>query len=236
MKTHRVFVPSYGPADWRARLADPLLHWKRRKSAWELAVSWEGRRETVSGLPPEIEKALNAHPQFASARLLLAIPEHKVTLDDDRKPSQNDLWAILSTNAGLASVTIEAKAGEDFDRTIDEWLKDDSRGKKERLAFLTETLGLGADLGGHIRYQLLHRTASALIEAKRWGLQTALMLVQSFSESSSSWSDYCNFTRLLGATPQRGTVVGPRRVNGIDLFTAWIDSPLADDSAAANAM
>jgi hypothetical protein len=235
MKTHRIFVPSYGPADWRARLADPLLHWKRKKSAWELAVSWESRRETVSGLPPEVESALNAHPLFSSARLLLAIPEHRVTLDDERRPSQNDLWALLAVNAGIVSVAIEGKAGEEFDKTISEWLKKDSEGKRERLAFLTSTLGLEDAPGGHIRYQLLHRSASALIEAKRWGLKSALMLVQSFSESDSSWSDYSNFVQLLGITPQRGGVAGPRNVEGVSFFAAWVDSPHASDAVAANA-
>jgi hypothetical protein len=235
MKIPRIFVPSYGPADWRARLADPLLHWKRKKSAWELAVSWESQRETVSGLPPEIENALNAHPFFASARLILAIPEHKVPLDGNRRPSQNDLWALIAVTTGLVSVTIEGKAGEEFDKTIDEWLKKESEGKRERLAFLTSTLGLKETPGDHIRYQLLHRTASALIEAKRWSLQTALMLVQSFSESDSSWSDYGNFAQLLGITPQRGVVGGPWNVGGINLFTAWIDSPCASDAVAANA-
>ena len=229
-------MPSYGPADWRARLADPLLHWKRKKSAWELAVSWESCRETISGLPPEIDNALNKHPLFSSSRLLLAIPEHKVTLDDDRRPSQNDLWVLLATSIGLVSVTIEGKAGEEFDKTIDEWLKKESEGKRERLAFLTSTLGLENTPGGHIRYQLLHRTASALIEAKRWGLQTALMLVQSFSESNSSWSDYTNFLQILGITPERGLVVGPRNVEGVNLFTAWIDSPCASDAVAAKSI
>lgn len=236
MKTHRIFVPSYGPADWRARLANPLLHWKRKKSAWELAVSWESCRESDSGLPPEIEKALATNPSLVTASLLIAIPEHKVTLDDERRLSQSDMWAILATASGYVSVTIEGKAGEEFNKTIDEWLKKDSDGKRDRLAFLTKTLGLGSVPSGNIRYQLLHRTASALLEAKRWRINTALMLVQSFAESENSWPDYKNFVELFSLTASRGGISGPCQVGDINLFIGWVDSPVASDGTAAQSI
>lgn len=235
-------MPSMGIAEWRAKLADPYLHWRRKKSAWELAVSWESRRDEESGLPPEIEKVLRAHPTFVDARLLIAIPEHRVTLDDDRRPSQNDLWAMLLLTHGYASATIEAKVGEEFDKTIEEWMIKGSAGKTERLQFLTEILGLPSLPPGHIRYQLVHRTASAIIEADRWKASTALMLVQyfkqspCFKESPSSWNDYCNFAELLKIEPKRGSISGSRIVGNTELFLGWVDSPMADDATAATAI
>jgi hypothetical protein len=236
MPTRRIFTPSLGPSNWRAFLADSFVHWRREKSAWELAVSWEAAARTESGIPPEVVRALQTHPTFASSELVAAIPEHRVTLDDERRPSQNDLWAILWTPPGHVSVTVEAKAGEEFDKPIDQWLREDSKGKKSRLRFLTKTLCLAEALPGHIRYQLVHRTASAILEAKRCHFPLALMLVQSFDESRTSWSDYAAFAGCLGLTAARGNVVGPRLVEGIQLYLAWVDSPKASDATAADAV
>jgi hypothetical protein len=236
MKPARIFLPSLGTAEWRAKLADPYLHWRRKKSAWELAVSWESRRAEEFGLPPEIEAIFSAHSTFAGARLLMAVPEHRVKLDDDRRPSQNDLWAMLLLTHGYASVAIEAKAGEEFDKTIEEWMTKESEGKADRLRFLTDLLKLPISPPGNIRYQLLHRTASAVIEADRWNAPTALMLVQCFKESSSSWNDYCNFAKLLEIAPKRGSISGSRSIRNTELFVGWVDSPMADDATAAKAI
>jgi hypothetical protein len=45
--------------------------------------------------------------------------------------------------------------------TLDEWRADASTGKDKRLRFLLRTLGMAAIPGGDIRYQFLHRAASA---------------------------------------------------------------------------
>jgi len=236
MAQRRIFTPSLGPSSWRAFLADPIVHWKRAKSAWELAVSWEAAAQTESGFPAQVRHALDANPLFAGAELLVAIPEHRVTLDDDRRPSQSDLWLVIWTPNGYVSVTVEAKAGEEFDKPIDQWLKQESEGKEKRLAFLTEKLGLSERLPGFIRYQLVHRTVAAILEAKRCRFKAALMLVQSFEESRTSWSDYQKFTELLGVPSTRNAITGPRRIDEIDLFLGWVDSPKATDTAAANAV
>jgi hypothetical protein len=112
----RIVSASLGTAVWRAGLAEPYLHWRRTKSAWELAVSWESRRATESGLPIEVHGVLNAHAAFRSPTLLLGIVEHRVQLDTPKTLSQNDLWCMIATEAGQASVAVEAKAGEDFER------------------------------------------------------------------------------------------------------------------------
>ena len=140
------------------------------------------------------------------------------------------------TPNGYASVTVEAKAGEDFDKPIEQWLKQESDGKEKRLAFLTKTLGLSAHPPGFIRYQLVHRTAAAILEAKRCRFKVALMLVQSFEESRTSWLDYERFAELLSVQSARNAIIGPRRIDEIDLFLGWVDSQKATDRAAANAV
>jgi hypothetical protein len=233
MAQHRIFVPTLGPSNWRAFLAEPFLHWRREKSAWELAVSWEVAAKTNSGMPTEVVRALTSNPNLVGAELLLAIPEHRVTLDDDRRPSQSDLWVVLWTPKGYVSVAIEAKAGEEFDKPIEQWLKHESSGKERRLTFLTKELGLVAPPPGFIRYQLVHRTVAAILEAKRCHFELALMLVQSFDESPSSWIDYEKFANLLGVSAIRGGITGPRQIDNISLYLGWIDTRTATDAEAA---
>jgi len=232
----RIVSASLGTAVWRAGLADPYLHWKRSKSAWEMAVSWEAQRNTASGLPPEVSRALASHPDFADPQLLLGVVEHRVVLDTPKTPSQNDLWAVLLTASGQVSVAVEAKAGEDFDRPLREWLRSDGEGKDRRLRFLCDQLGLNEPPSEALRYQLFHRTASALLEAKRWRISRALMLVQSFSESKTSWQDFQAFAALLDLDVARNAVAGPRGTSGLSLYLCWVDSPKATDDLAAAAV
>jgi len=48
-----------------------------------------------------------------------------------------------------------------------------------------------------IRYQLLHRTASAIYEAQRYRTGRALMLVHSFSLTDASFPDFQAFAELM---------------------------------------
>ena len=236
MEQNRIFLPSLGTSNWRSFIADPFVHWRRGKSAWELAVSWEIAAKTASGMPTELVSALNSNPDLIGADLLFAVPEHRVSLDDYRRPSQSDLWVVLWTRKGYISVTIEAKAGEDFDQPIEKWIKQESDGKERRLAFLTKELGLSEPPPGFIRYQLVHRTVAALLEAKRCHFNLALMLVQSFEESPSSWLDYERFATLLRIPAIRGGITGPTQIDNISLYLGWVDSQKATDTQASAAV
>ena len=232
----RIVSESLGPSTWRAGLADPHLHWKRGRSAWELAVSWEAQRETASGIPPEIAAVFASHPGFAGAELLIGAVEHRVVLDTPRGPSQNDLWGILWAPVGHVSMAVEGKAGEEFGPRLRDWLKNESEGKEQRLAFLCDVLGVSVPPDMALRYQLFHRAASAILEARRWKIGTALMLVQSFAEYRTSWSDYCAFASLLGLGHDRNSVSDGRPLGGITLHLSWVDSKKAQDSGAAEAI
>src|SRR5689334_19327954 len=122
----RLFVPTFGPSDWRRLLADPGKQWRQTKSAYECAVAWEAARKDIRGLPPEVADLLDAYDQFRGASLLLGLPEHQVLLDGGAHLSQTDLWLLLDSPIGVTSVAVEAKAGESFDQTVSDWLKDAS--------------------------------------------------------------------------------------------------------------
>jgi len=94
-----------------------------------------------------------------------------------------------------------------------------------------ENIGLTDPLPEHIRYQLLHRTASAVIEAKRFHCGAAAMIVQSFvkSDSENHFEDYMRFVQLYGVTPMKGNLVFLAHIDGIRLYSAWVHTvPPAD--------
>lgn len=130
--------------------------------------------------------------------------------------------AIVGIGDKLGILTIEAKVDEGFDKTIAEWLASGSAGKRARLAGLCALLGLEEAAVSALRYQLFHRTASAVLEAKRYRAGQAAMIVQSWSQINCGWSDYQSFFNVLGL---RDLVIGrlsaPLLIDGILLQTAW---------------
>jgi len=67
----------------------------------------------------------------------------------------------------------------------------------------------------------LHRTASALIEARRFGAQHALMLVHSFSKSLESFADYATFASLYGIRAEPNSVAKAGEFDGVGLYLGW---------------
>ena len=213
-----IFVPSSGPGDWRGLLADPEKHWARRRSARTLAHCWED----TDGFPPEVQAVLKQHPALAAAVPLLIFPEWKVRLPGGSTSSQNDAWVLAKNQSDLISITVEGKVDEPFDRTLAEWKADASSGKEKRLTFLTETLGLTTPLPDTVRYQLVHRTASAVIEAQRFGAKHAVMLVHSFSHTDEWYDDFAAFVSLFGQEAKLGKLVSASASRGLPLHFGWV--------------
>ncbi|MDB4906279.1 MAG: hypothetical protein JWO05_1063 [Gemmatimonadetes bacterium] len=231
----RLFVPTLGPSDWRRLLADPDKHWKANYSAYESAVAWEAARSTPRGLPYEIAQVLDSHPRFRNCSLVFGVPEHRVALEGGGHASQTDLWALLSTAAGLVSTSIEAKAGESFDTTVEEWLSKAKvgSGKPDRLRALCKLWNVSEDKISGCRYQLMHRPATAILEAKRFHANTALFLVHAFERmpeiNRSSHDDYSIWRRALGIDASHAGLQCAGTFDGIELWMAWVSAPTADE-------
>jgi hypothetical protein len=220
-----IYVPSGGPEDWQWLLAQPGLHWKHGYSAMALADAWEA----ADPWPPVVRDALD-RSDLAGLELLLGLPEHEVPLAGGSTASQTDLFVLARhPSRGLVSVAVEGKAEEPFGETVGEWRSTDSPGKQARLAQLLGLLGLADDDAiNKLRYQLLHRTASALIEARRFGASDALMLVHSFSPSHTSFGDFEAFCAGLGAPADIGEIHPVDERDGIQLHVGWVsDTPAA---------
>lgn len=207
------------PEDWRGLLADPVKHWKSGYSACTLAHCWED----ADGFPPEVAKAFRetSEPCLTGITPLLAIPEFKVPLPGGTRASQNDIFVLARSAVGPVSIMVEGKVNESFGPTLEEWQQEHSPGKQERLAFLLRTIGLGASPAGALRYQLLHRAASAIVTAEQYRAVAAVLLVHSFSEELTGWSDYQSFAGLFGVEAIVGSVQRMGDASAVPLFGLW---------------
>lgn len=159
-------------------------------------------------------------PLIGEPELLLALPEHKTALPGGRRESQSDVFALVRGHDRVVACTIEGKVDEPFGPTVGEWLLDASEGKVRRLAFICETLGL-PKAPRYVRYQLLHRTASAAVEAERFMTQAAAMIVHSFSPQRRWFSDFEQFLHLFGQTAVEGEAVVVALPSGKPLYLGW---------------
>jgi len=218
---NHIYIPTSSADDWRKFLAEPDKQWRSGYSAKELAECWE----QSNGFPIEIQSMFSksGNQIFREMEMLLAIPEYKVDLPDGKRPSQNDLFVLARTIDGhLASIMIEGKVLEPFGDTLEVWLKDSSEGKKDRLKMLCEILGLQNQLPLNIRYQLFHRTASAILTAERFNAKYALMIVHSFSSEHKWFSDYQDFLGLFGVASEINELVELPESRGKKIFTGWV--------------
>ena len=211
----KIYIPATSAEQWAQFLAEPVKHWRPGYSARTLAYSWQ----EANGFPSEVNASLA--PTFPGLELLLALPEHQVPLPGGVRPSQNDIWVLARSQGQLISIAVEGKVSEPFGPTIQEWRADSSPGKTERLQYLLSLLELDS-VPDATRYQLLHRTASAIIEAQRFNAPHAVMLVHSFSQSSEWFEDYAAFAELLGGSASEGCAIPVGSRSGVSLSLAWV--------------
>jgi hypothetical protein len=238
---NRLCVETRGIGNWRERLAKPETQWRRRYSAFETAVSWE----TASGHPwglPEPMRELFRESTFGEPTLVLAIAEHKVPLDGGRADSQCDVWALLDTPTGGVSLSVEAKANETFgqaNESLRDWLvagesERSSRNREERWKHIAEHLpSAAAGAYSLVPYQVLHRCAAAVIEARRFHLQSAVFVVQSFGAPPESFEAFSRFCQAVNIKAERGRMQ-ISTVGEIRLGIGWADCPFATDAEIAS--
>jgi hypothetical protein len=210
----KVYIPASSAEQWKQFLAEPDKQWRQGYSARTLAYSWQ----EAQGFPSEVASVLEQ--RFPSVELLLVLPEHRVPLPGGSRPSQSDIWVLARSQGQLISVAVEGKVSEPFGPTVQEWQVESSSGKTERLSYLLRVLGLSA-VPESTRYQLLHRTASAIIEAQRFNAAHAALFVHSFSQSSEWFQDYSAFVELFGGRAMENGIVSVGVRSGITLHLAW---------------
>ena len=217
---NRIFVPTQTASDCQRLLAKPTLHWKKGHSAMTSAACWDAAK---GQLPPEITAVLESanDPALANLVLLAALPEWEVPLPGGEHSSFTDVLAIVRNDRGLVCVAVEAKVEEEFGPTLLAKRKDASNGQSERLNYLHEKLRLQSPLADTIQYQLVHRTASALLIAEKFHAQAAVMLVHSFSPTARWHEQYTDFCKAMGATTLSEHIYVVPRFDVPKLYLAW---------------
>lgn len=187
-------------------------------SAMSVAQSWEAADDA---LPREIADLLNTSDDSGlhGAELLLAIPEYQVELPGGSRSTQTDVFALVRTRASLAALAVEGKVDETFGPTV---AAKRSEGAGARLSFLHELLGLDATATANLRYQLLHRTAAAVILAQRFRADSALLVVQSFSPEDRWIEEFERFSSALGVQARKGRLMKVGDRGGKTLHLGWV--------------
>jgi hypothetical protein len=205
-------------SDWQARLADPARHWRAGYSARMLAERWTSGAD----LPPEVAALMDP-----PTTLLYAIPEYGVPVPGRGADSQCDLLALVRSGGHIGVVAVEGKVDEPFGPTVGDWLADGGANRRDRLLGLCGLLDCGADPPPDLRYQLFHRTAAAVVEARRIGASLAAAIVHSFSPTHRWLADFEAFAAYLGQQATRGTATDRQLSDGLTLRLGWASDPSA---------
>jgi len=217
----RIFVPTTSGSDWQRLLAKPKLHWQPGASAMTAAASWEA---ADGRLPSEIASLLQSTgaKELKGQQLLAALPEWQVPLPGGSTTSCTDVLALCRNEIGLCVLGVEAKVLEDFGPLLAEKRAQASAGQTERLDYLHSLLRV-AHFDDTIRYQLLHRTASALLTAQQFHAATAVMLVHAFDTPSPQQADFLAFAHAMAAEEVAPLVFRVHSFEKPSLYLAWCD-------------
>jgi hypothetical protein len=213
----RLHIPMRRPEDVKPFLGSPS-HYVEGRSAYCLANSWMAE----NGLPELVRLTLETSPALQRPVLLEGFFEREVELGDRGRHSQTDLLALLGVDGTLVVMSVEGKVDEAFGKLVEKEMSNPTPLKAARVRRLAQELGLSLEQAMPLRYQLIHRTAAAISEARRFHSSTAVMMVHSFDARDSGFGDYGRFAEALGFGGIEPTVtIGPKLIGGINLFLGW---------------
>ena len=216
-------IPVLRPEDIIPYLAAQEYHWAEGHSAYELSYRWI----EAGDIPVSVASVLSQSPALRGIRLINGFFEYQVGLNTRGHASQTDLMAFVDAKNGAALLAVEGKVRESFGLSVGSWNKTD--GKDDRIRSLCDLLGLFYDdvVYLNVKYQLVHRTASAVLEAQRRGIHRAVMLVHSFDPSNSHFCDLHCFSDLFGSGVKKPDQISEfTTVGGVELSFAWVTDPI----------
>ncbi|NQW20043.1 MAG: hypothetical protein HQ477_04870 [Chloroflexi bacterium] len=221
-----IVVPTISTKDWKRQLRGHDKPWRDGFRIKSLADHWQG----AVGFPVDVQQMFKSAgiTGIKDAEMLLSVPEYETELLAKGGPSFADLFVLATSSDGLITMMVESRVDEPFDSIFNSllWKKGDVIDKRTTLTGLSEILGITVGDASVVRYQLLHRTASALIEAERYSATTTVMLVHSFSSEGMWFEDYEAFGAALGVSVESGQLVDAGIRSGRRLMLGWLTSPI----------
>ncbi|MBF0190046.1 MAG: hypothetical protein HQL99_02730 [Magnetococcales bacterium] len=208
------FEPIQSSEDW-PRIA-------RTKQA--LLKKWTNSIGFPTCIKNVIEKSVLNNYQYHSA-----VVKYKIGLGSEGTQPEVDLLVLANKkNSTKESIVIVVVLDDGKDMEIvQDWLSkqndnQNNESRTDRLEKLYESLDqkIVDKNDQSIRYLLLHRTASALIEAERFEASSAVVLIHSFSQSNKHFEDFNTFLDPFNKQTNNVVYVGKRK--DIDLYLAWV--------------
>ena len=200
--------------------------WDKAVAAGFTGTSPVAREWLATGDLPEAVGAVlrGAGEPWASLAPILVVPEHAVPLPGGSMAAHGDVFCLGRHDTGLMSLAIEGKTEEGFGADLTRWQREMPSGRKTRLAFLSDLLGVTLPLPGDLRYQFLARMAGAVIEAQRFHAGAATLLVQSFSPQNTGFADFARFASIMGASGAAivNVPVPLGKRGGIERYAIWV--------------
>jgi hypothetical protein len=208
------------PEDVIPHLGKGELHWRDGYSAKAVCESWFNAND----IPSLVRRVLEGADEYKGAQLVDAWLERCTHLPWGRgNPTQTDLLAVLAVGDELAVLAMEAKVRESFGPYVKDWLAEGGDNREERLHGLCGLLDLDIETTSELRYQLLHRTAAAVLEAKRYRSRHAAMVVQSFCPDRTGLSDFQSLAQAMGfGQIDADSVSSPKSLDSVDLRVGWV--------------
>lgn len=192
-------------------------HWRKGRSAYELAHSWMDAK----GIPNQVRNVLETQKDFRNPKLVDGHFERETKIPGRGKASQTDLLALCKAEGGSFILGVEGKVDETLGEVVSDWYNG-TPNRQVRLEGLVDLLGGDFTAIGNLRYQLLHRSASALLEARNFGVSKAIMLVHSFDPRHAWFEDFEAFSEWLGVPCAKpGILSDPVHLPDVDLFLGW---------------
>lgn len=214
---HRIFLPSVGAQGWKQLFADPEKHWKPGMPTRALAHCWE----SGEGMPSEVRRVLDDDPETRNARPLFVVPEYQVSLPGGSRPAHNDIWLLAEGSGGLISISVDGKGRESFGISVKEWFAGKPAGKEKRLRYICEQLEIPFPPPDELKYSLLQRATSAVIEARRFKAPLAVLMIHSFSSSDQGMEHFNNLLSVMGLKARGGELVSRKLSDGSRIGFAW---------------
>ena len=168
--------------------------------------------------PPEVARLLGTHDATSGAALVMTVPGHQVPLAGGAIAAPVELWTLARTRRGLLSLVFDGlrdpaphPAGSAEPR--DPW------------PALASLLEIRDPPEAPIRPAIVHRTVSALVEARRFFAVGAVFIAHA-SWSDDAFGELQRFVALLGGRLDRpGQLAAVPAREGIDLFFGWAVAP-----------
>lgn len=96
------------------------------------------------------------------------------------------------------------------------------RRKPRSAAALCGLFGIDPAATYGLRYQILHRVAGSVLEARRFVCRRASVLVQSWCPKRTGLPDFQAFAAVIGLTLEPQAISEPKDIGGIEVRIGWV--------------